>query len=650
MAKRVTSEDLMDLAFVSDPRLSADGGRAAAVVTTVLRGEGDAPPRYRGRVVLFDADGRADPRPFTASPYGDRSPRFSPRGDRLAYLGRATEQGKPQLRLLPLDGGESEALTDLPTGVSDFCWHPDGRRLAFVSRGDAGEEGAAPGHPRRITRLRYKDDGAGLRPAHPAQLHLHSLRSGRSRRLTDLPAGASAPAFSPDGRTLFFVGSHDLDAADRWRGGLYALDLRSRAVRPVVEGLLSPGGPVPSPDGRHLAFLAPSLADDLGSPTGVWVVPSEGGTPRLLTGGLDAAQSIAGDSRYGDYPQHPVWDDDHALIFNLNREGSSALARVDLEGGVTPLMSGPRAVTAFDAGSGRAVFISEAPDAPGELWLREPDASERRLSAANDAWREARRLRRPREAITLRNDAGDALTYWTMPPVRARADRALVVQVHGGPHANYGYGFVLEFQLLAARGYTVVYGNPRGGSSYGTPFLQAVLGDYGGGDARDVLAIADDALARHERQDAPLHLTGGSYGGFMTNWLVGHTDRFRSAVTQRSICNWTSFYGVSDIGPRFTEREVGGPPWADLEALWRQSPLAYAAEVTTPTLVIHAEEDHRCPIEQGEQWYVALKSLGRADTAFLRVPGEGHELSRSGRPDRRIARLDAIVAWFEEHA
>jgi dipeptidyl aminopeptidase/acylaminoacyl peptidase len=136
----------------------------------------------------------------------------------------------------------------------------------------------------------------------------------------------------------------------------------------------------------------------------------------------------------------------------------------------------------------------------------------------------------------------------------------------------------------------------------------------------------------------------------MTNWLVGHTDRFRSAVTQRSIFNWTSFYGVSDIGPRFTEREVGGPPWADLEALWRQSPLAYAAEVTTPTLVIHAEEDHRCPIEQGEQWYVALKSLGRADTAFLRVPGEGHELSRSGRPDRRIARLDAIVAWFEEHA
>ena len=165
-----------------------------------------------------------------------------------------------------------------------------------------------------------------------------------------------------------------------------------------------------------------------------------------------------------------------------------------------------------------------------------------------------------------------------------------------------------------------------------------------------MLAIADAALAGHERQDAPLHLTGGSYGGFMTNWLVAHDDRFRSAVTQRSICNWVSFYGTSDIGPYFTEVELGATPWADAELLWDRSPLKYVAEVVTPTLIIHSEADHRCPIEQAEQWFAALKRLGRAPTRLVRFPDEGHELSRSGRPDRRVQRLEAIIGWFEEHA
>jgi len=648
MPRRLVPEDLLRLTFVSDPQLSHDGRLGAAVTTRIVAGEGDAPPRYRPRVTLVDLDGDGE-RPFTAGAFADTSPRFAPGKDRLAFLRKTTEKGKPQLALLPLDGGEAEVVTDFEAGVAELCWHPDGRRLALATRGSWKDEAAERGLPRRITRLHYKADGQGFRPGAPAQIHLYSLRSGRARKLTDLPVGASGLAFSPDGGTLYFVSATDEAQEDAWRGGLYALDLHSREVRPLVADLLSPGAPVPSPDGRHLAFLAPSLPEDFASPIGLWTVSADGGRPHLLTGGLDAASSVSGDCRYGAYPQTPAWDDDTSLIFNLNREGGSGLARVAVEGGITPLMDGQRTVSAFAYTAGRALVTVETATTPGELLLREPGSQERRVSGFNDAWLGEVRLKRPSDPVTLTADVGVDLSYWTLPPVRARRDRAAVLEVHGGPHANFGYGFSFEFHLLSAEGYTVVYGNPRGGSSFGPEFYQAVLSDYGGGDARDVLAIAEHAMERHREPGAPLHLTGGSYGGFMTNWLVTQTDRFASAVTQRSICNWLSFYGASDIGYRFTEREQGGRPWEDTEHLWEQSPLKHVASVRTPVLVMHSEQDHRCPMEQAEQWFTALKRLGRAEVEFLRFPDEGHELSRSGRPDRRLARLAALLDWFARH-
>ena len=648
MPRRLESRDLLDLVFVSDPQLSPQGRVGAAVTTRILGGDADAPPRYRSEVVVVDLK-TGEAVPFTTSEHGDTAPRFSPDGSRLAFLRKPSQTGRPQLHIMPLGGGESRPQTRFEAGVGEFCWHPDGRRLALVTRGDWSDQAAARGLPHAITRMHYKADGVGLKPDEPAQIHLLSLRSGKTRRLTDLTVDASGPVFSPDGRTLYFVGADSPEQDDAWRGVVYALDLRSGALRTVVGDLIGASGIAPSPDGRRLAFLAPSLQDDAATPTGVWVVDAAGGDPRLLSGGMDAVSSVGGDCRYGAYPQRPVWDDDAGVIVNLNREGASGLARVALEGGVTPLMDGRRAVTAFAYAAGRALVTVETPDAPAELLLREPGSQERTLSAFNADWRQALRLKRPAEPVTFRTDDGRDIGYWTLPPVRARRDRAMVLEVHGGPHANYGYGFYFEFQLLAARGYTVVYGNPRGGTSFGPDFMHAVLADYGGGDAADVLAIADHARARHTDPDAPIHLTGGSYGGFMTNWLVTHTDRFRSAVTQRSICNWLSMYGASDIGYWFAEREAGGNPWEHTDKLWDQSPLKHVMNVTTPTLVIHSEQDLRCPVEQGEQFYVALKRVGKADTAFLRFPEEGHELSRSGRPDRRLARLDAIVGWFDRH-
>ncbi len=653
MTRRLEANDLLKLAYVSDPQLSDDGTQAAAVVTHVLPAPNGKPPRYQARVLVGPA-ARGRLRPFTQTPFGATTPRFSPSGDRIAFLGKTEADAPAQIHVLPLDGGESRAITRAPAGATDFVWFPDGGRLVYVGPAGGTDAAAKNGAPRRITRLRYRADGVGFLPEVPAQLYLVAVGGGRSRRLTDLPQGAAAPAMAPDGQAVYFLSADDADEADAFRQALYRLELapdgRPGKLTRLTEHRLGMGRPVPSPSGTRIAFLAPSTPDDSASPTGVWQVDAEGGEARLLTGGRQVDQAIAGDTRYGTYPLAPAWDGEDALIFVLAEEGTSTLARVAVDGGIMRWGVEERVVTSFAFRNGLALFTAETPDQPGELFLRGPRDEEVQRSRVNAAWCRRFPLRAISEVRELSTDADHTVPYWTMSPPRTRRDHALVLQVHGGPHVAYGHGFVFEFQLLASHGYTVVFGNPRGGGSYGPEFMAAVLEDYGGGDARDVLAIADDALAQHRDPAAPMHLTGGSYGGFMTNWLVGHTDRFRSAVTQRSISNWLSFYGTSDIGPRFTEREIGGRPWSEAELLWSHSPLKYAEVVVTPTLIMHAEDDARCPIEQGEQWFTALKRLGKAEVELMRFPGEGHELSRSGRPDRRVARLEAILDWFTGHA
>ena len=679
----VTPEDLLRLRFVADPRIAPTGDLAVATITEILTGEGDDPPRYRTRIHGFDlqpvepvghpndpptdrtARERPPPhalssarppagRPLTAGEGSDTHPRFDPSGRRIAFL-RAPPGGRAQVHVLPLDGGESHALSDRAGGVSALAWHPDGTRIACISpaRREVPQE---KGEPLRVTRSRHQAEGTGLLAEVPVEVLLLPAgldgNGGRSpdvpHVIAELPFGASQVAFSPDGETLYLLGpTSDLEHAE-----LRANILVVPTVGGVPRALLPEATHIASfaidADSDAIGFLAPVDRSKASAPAGLWLVSAGGGAPRLVTGGVDVAPSVAGDSRYGAYAATPVPRGDGWLCA-VNVAGRCNLEQIAREGARAALTSGDRAVTAFDATGDVAVFVAEAPDRPGELFVRRDGGSEERLSGLNDTLMADASFRTPANPVSLQGDGGE-LTYWRLDPATPRDDGAIVVQVHGGPAANYGYGFTFEFQLLAASGYSVVYGNPRGGSSFGLPFASAIQGRYGSIDANDVMAIVDHAAAAHPVPDAPLHLTGGSYGGFMTNWLVGHTSRFRSAVTQRSICNFVSFYGTSDIGPWFAEREVGGRPWEDLDLLWRQSPLAYVADIDTPFLVLHAENDRRCPIEQAEQLYAALKRVGRTPAEMVRFPGEGHELSRSGRPDRRIARLEAILEWFERHA
>jgi dipeptidyl aminopeptidase/acylaminoacyl peptidase len=654
---RLTPAQLLELTFVADSRLSPAATHAAAVVTTIRKEETEPdfkPASYEQHIELTDlTDGTS--RRFTQGP-ADTSPRFSPDGSKLAFLGKRGDDGKAQLWLMPLDGGEAKRLTSLSSGINEFTWHPDSRRIAFTSCLDFEDTAGKEGRGRVITRLYYKADGSGLRSAPDPVIHLLDTATGSSSELAAGPVAPRGLTFSSDGNTLYFTAAPDMTADDEWLSGLWAVELAAGTVRELLDASHMISRISVAPDGSRLALIAPARKGDLAGPPGLWLYGN--GELELLSGEHEASSSAGGDSRYGSYPNDPAWSDDGTLIYlNLNQAGRSLLASFPGSGGgagPTLLHEGDRVVTGFTHQAGTFLFTAETPERPGELFTL--DASgEKRVSSHNDGFLENWQLVPAASRRTLQVPAGEGsgsveLEYWVLSPVKPRSDQALILQVHGGPHTNYGYGFSFEFQLLAALGYTVVFGNPRGSSSYGTDFAKSILGRYGTIDADDVLAISRHAREHHVAPGAPMHITGGSYGGFMTNWLVGQTAEFRSAATQRSICNFLSFYGTADIGYRFLEYETAGNAWDDTELLWSQSPLRHVGNVTTPVLVLHSEEDHRCPIEQAEQWFVALKRIGRAETRFVRFPEENHELSRSGRPDRRIQRLDELINWFAVHA
>ncbi len=660
MAKKIKAESLLELTFISDPQLSPDGSRAAAVHTVIEQSEDkDKPPHYVSHIFLYDTSTNptetSRAMQLTRTGSANTHPRFSPDGSRLAFLSQRGEDDKAQLYVMPLSGGEAERLSEFKAGVSEFVWHPSGASVGLVSRGDWEDEIEKKGQPLIVEQLTYKRDGAGFLSLEPAQIYLYTFEKGKSKKLSKLKSSPSSLTFSSDGETLLFSAAKNPGEVDAWKSSLWALPTEGGKAKRLTEGMSMAFLPSPSPDGAHIAFFSPTDQEVFASPTGLWLVSSGGGDARLLTGELEALYDAGGDSHYGAYPNTPIWSEDSkTLFFNANIEGRSGLAKVDLETQkIRQLQKGERVVRGLGGAGGRFIFTAETPSEPGELFYRDGRGKETKLSSLNATFLEKYRVAEVSKAQKAKAKGGPRVSYWVMQPEKPRKDNALVLQVHGGPHSNYGYGFYLEFQLLASAGYTVVYGNPRGSSSYGADFTSAMLGGYGTVDADDVLAIARAAkknhVKNHSDKDAPMHLTGGSYGGFMTNWLVGHTDEFQSAVTQRSICNWLSFYGTSDIGYKFNEIQVAGNPWEHTDKLWEQSPLRYVAKVNTPLLILHAEEDHRCPVEQAEQLYVALKKLGK-ETKFVRFPGEGHELSRAGRPDRRVARLGAIVGWFEDHA
>ncbi len=636
-----TAEALYDLKFVSEPIVSSDGRFVACVVTEVAEDK----KAYTSGIYL-SRDGKEVQR-LTSGKHKDSSPKFSSDSSQMIFV-RVIEK-KPQLFAVPLHGGEPRQLTKLKAGVSSPIFSADGSRVAFLSRGDWTDTALEEGLPRVIEHSRYKENGipgTGFLATEPLALWVLDLATENCECVSKHPTDIGSFAWLPDGWGLVFTAARNIESTAKWSAEVFLLMLGQKKPRRLTNWRGSLSGITVSPNGLYFAVLAdPDFSDQPGDAHLYYAKLESNTTLQRLAANTDMlmTQTVNADTHYGAYPNTPIWISDTTILCIGQKGGSGGLYEVSIKNNSIKPRIEPQhsSIPAFSASQdGRTAYLLEHPAHPCELHFVGKQLSNFHQSASN----------RDLEHIVVQR-GNFTIEGWLMKPTafKRNGKYPVVLNVHGGPATAWGYTYMHEFQVLAAAGYAVAFCNIRGSTGYGDAQTAGIQGDYLNEDYQDVLTFLDACLEKFSYLDKKrTAIVGGSYGGVMTNWVISHTNRFKAAITDRSICNWVSFTGSSDIGYRFVPRELHGKVPQDWERLWEKSPLKHVQNVKTPCLIVHSEEDHRCPIEQAEQWFIALKNQG-VPTKFIRIPNENHELSRSGRPDRRVYRLNAYLQWLEEH-
>ena len=659
----ISEDDLYALEIPTTPRISPDG---RSVVYSIPRIDRKTQKKYSNLWVAPTDGGSASQ--FTFGDQSDLLPSWSPEGNQIAFLSNRSDQEKPpQIYLIPFQGGEARPLTIVKGTIQNFSWSPDGKRLLcairktdreVLEREEDEQKKKLAVVERHYDRLFYKLDGFGYLPKERTHLWTVDSKTGRAKQLTDHAVFDEAdPAWSPDGKRIAFVSNRTPDPDSRPDAiDLFVMPASGSELRKIEAPVGTKSHPSFSPDGHWIAYYGVDGEDLWYKNECLWVVPADGSAPpRNLTERYDLHVSpwTINDLGQPDV-MPPAWSGDgRTIYFPAVCHGSSVLYSLSIDGGDFQMVIGEGGVvgsTSFDRNQQFLAYFYGKMDDPGQVYLRDMiSASDLPLTSHNKDMFASIELSQVEE-VWIKGPDGNDIQGWIMKPPGFDPSKKYpsILEIHGGPLTQYGDYFMHEFYFLAAKGYVVHFSNPRGGRGYGEEHAKAIWGGWGGADYADLMAWTDYVSQQPYIDPERMGVGGGSYGGYMTVWIIGHTHRFKAVVTMRCVSNLVSLWGSSDFNWTFQQDLSNKPPFEDLQKFWDHSPIKYIGNAKTPTLVIHNEMDLRCPIEQGEQVFVALKRLG-VDSEMVRFPEEFHGLSRSGRTDRRIARLNHILRWFDKY-
>ncbi len=673
---QLAAKDLFKLRFISDPQMAPDGNRIAYVQTRI----DPKSKEYRTGIYVYEENGQS--RCVVSD--GQR-PSWAYDGTKLAYL--SSRSGSKQVWLTSETLGEPRQLTTMLHGVSNFSWSPDGTKILLLCGCDHEEDDpeallkeasqeektekaqALRDEPLPVDQIYYKaDEIGGLLPRHRKQLWLLDMETKEAVRISNekehiYSRMAVTPVWSPNGRYIAYTSRHKAEkemtpfraanAAD-----LFLYDVEEGTEKRLVKGDGAAAYPVWSPDSCCLAYF---WYDDLSYATSATIpslhrmcIEDEKGECLNSNHMVSVHIPVQSDLLHGFMPAQPVWTQSGKILFWGAEKGTAQIYQVpDTGGEVSTLSNFNGSVFGFSGDiSGRrlAVAVMEH-TSPMEIYDCYSETGFGQLCVnANEQFLKDAKLAMPEE-FTFKTSDQEMVQGWFMKPFHEeeKGKFPVILSIHGGPHLLYGNAFNFEFQLMAAKGFGVVYLNPRGSAGYGQEFLRGCCGDFGGRDYEDLMEAVDVLVDKEQNMDRDrLGVTGLSYGGYMTNWIVSQNDRFSAAVTKNCLSNLMSFSGVSDIGYFFLEAEQLGSPWKDNDKMKDRSPLTHVENINTPLLIMHTEQDQRCPIEQSEQLFTAMKYFEK-EVHFLRFPSGNHLMYRQGRPVLRVSWLKETMDWFVRH-
>ena len=641
---RLTIDTYLDWEYVNSPQVSPDG----AQIVYTRRWTDKMNDKFEDEVWIMNADGTRN-RFFVKGAQA----RWSPDGRRIAYVAPG-QPGGAQLFVKWLDAAEESQVTHLERAPGNINWSPDGKQIAFTMLVPSTQtfkinmpprpNGAKwVDAPRVVDRLDYRNDGSGWRPEGFGHIFLVSADGGTPRQLTDGDYTHSAPQWSPDGATIYFSSNRRADAEYMWReSDIYALNVQTGQIKQLTDRKGPDSNPTVSPDGKWIAYSGFDQTDDTYLVSHLYLMSADGTNKRVLTPDFDRAP---GDLEWA--------TDGSGVYFTAEDRGTVNLWFESAKGGAPVQLTKGTHLFTFSSLSRNGVVAGtvSAPQAPADVvafTLKNPVPQ--RLTAVNDDVLAGRKLGAVEE-IWYDSVGGKKIQGWLVKPPDFDATKKypLILYIHGGPHSMYGVGFNYEFQQHAAEGYVVLYTNPRGSTGYGQEFGNAIKNNYPGDDYTDLMNGVDEVVKRGYVDPQNLFVCGGSGGGVLTSWIVGHTDRFAGAVVMKPVVNWLSFVGTTDSSSWYYN--FAKLPWEDPAEHLRRSPITYVGNVKTPTMLLVGELDLRTPLEQTEQYYRALK-MRHVPTLMVRLPDEYHGFNADGstrHPSNRIAQILYLRGWFDKY-